>query len=109
MKLKNDPDYVPSVFVHSTDKTKASSAGKVSRCKRLMKRRERKYAAKQQQRCTTERKQKMANKKSKVLMTEQTDHLMVVNSKPEEETVSYTEPVIHTNRNSSCERNSELL
>ena len=34
---------------------------------------------------------------------------MVVNSEPEEETVSSTEPVIDTNRNSSCERNSELL
>jgi len=54
VKLKNDPDYVPSVFVHSTDKTKASSAEKVSRCKRLMKRREHQFAAKQQQRCSTE-------------------------------------------------------
>ena len=38
-------------------------------------------------------------------MTEPTDHLMVVNSEPEEE----TEPVIDINRNRSCERISELL
>ena len=66
VKLKNDPDYVPSVFVHFTGKTKASSAGKVSR-KRLMKRCEHQYAAKQQQRCSTQQKQRQLIKIQKYL------------------------------------------
>ena len=35
MKLKNDPDYVPSVFVYS-NKTVSSSSESVSRCKHLV-------------------------------------------------------------------------
>ena len=45
VKLRNDPDYVPSVFVYS-GKATATTSRNVSRCKRLMQRHERQYAAK---------------------------------------------------------------
>ena len=44
VKLKNDPDNVPSGFVYS-NKTASSSNKSVSRCKRLMQRREHRYSA----------------------------------------------------------------
>ena len=42
-KLKNDPDYVPSIFVFSSTTSANSTGAKVSRCKRLMQRREHQY------------------------------------------------------------------
>ena len=54
MKLKNDPDYVPSVFVYS-NKSASSSNESVSRCKRLMQRREHQYSASLQTRKSTTR------------------------------------------------------
>ena len=54
MKLKNDPDYVPSIFVYSK-KSASSSNESVSRCKRLMQRREHQYSASLQTRKSTTR------------------------------------------------------
>ena len=52
MKWKNDPDYVPSVFVYSK-KSASSSDESVSRCKRLMQRCEHQYSASLQTRKST--------------------------------------------------------
>ena len=51
MKLKNDPDYVPSVLVYS-NKTASSSSESVSHCKCLMQRREHQFSASLQTRHT---------------------------------------------------------
>ena len=79
MKLENDPDYVPSIFVYS-DKTSSSTSSSVSRCKRLMQRRERQYHAKRQKDGATKQ-----TTTSTPPVTEQTDQPEVMNTEPEEE------------------------
>ena len=115
VKLRNDPDYVPSVFVYS-GKATATTSRNVSRCKRLMQRRERQYAAKRQKGVGAKRKTA-----SVPLITEQTDQPMEMNSAREEE-----REIENHDRNSSaqvceqavsdgdqngieCEGNNELL
>ena len=79
MKLKNDPDYIPSVFVYS-GKATATTSRNVSHCKRLMQRRECQYSAKQQKGVGAKRKTA-----SVLLVTEQTGQPMEMNSAREEE------------------------
>ena len=64
MKLKNDPDYVPSIFVYSK-KTASDSSESMSRCNRLMQRREHQYSVSLQARKRTTRMTSTAEERDK--------------------------------------------